>query len=88
LTDHKDLRPGGLYTYQASHPPGCAGHLYRLHRFVLDVPSRQTKVLVEAKTGADKGLWFTCSVANFCTRYRYAPGQEEVGDASRPAEAP
>ena len=69
LTDPRDLVEGGLYEYRAAHPEGCAGCLYRLHRIVLDVPSYQHKVLVEALTGHDAGLWFVCSVANFCTRY-------------------
>jgi len=33
-------------------------------RFVIDVPSYQEKVLVEALTGPDAGVMFTCSPAN------------------------
>jgi len=65
------ITPGEVYVYTNAIPAGCAGHHYRAHRFVLDVPSYQQKVLVEALSGKDKGLWFVCSVANF--RVRYVP---------------
>lgn len=64
------LIEGGLYEYIHDLPKGCAGHHYRLHRLVKDVPSYQEKVLVEALTGKDKGLWFVCSEANFAIRYK------------------
>jgi len=65
-----DLEQGRLYTYMAAYPPWATGETYRVLRFVKDVPSYQKKVLVEAMTGRDKGLWFVCTVSNFCTRYR------------------
>lgn len=61
---------GAEYVYIGELPVGCRGHRYLLHRGVIDVPSYQHKVLVEALTGEDKGLWFTCSLANFAIRYK------------------
>jgi hypothetical protein len=69
---HDELKEGRDYVYDCPLPKGCAGHLYRLHRFVLDVPSYQEKCLVECLGGRDTGLWFVCSVANFMVRYRPA----------------
>lgn len=66
--NEEDIAPG-VYIYQSGIPAGCKGHEYRLHRFVIDVPSKQRKVLVECLTGPDAGLWFVCSVSNFCRRY-------------------
>lgn len=60
----------GDYVYAATYPPGCEGQRYRAHRIVLDVPSNQEKVLVEALTGRDKGLFFVCSLQNFSIRYK------------------
>lgn len=68
LEEH-DLVGGALYTYVRGFPVKCIGSTYRLIRRVKDVPSYQLKVLVEAVDGPDKGLWFVCSVANFCSRY-------------------
>lgn len=65
---------GRRYTYTAEIPRGCAGQEYRVHRFVLDVPSYQQKVLVEALTGNDAGLWFVCSLENFARRYKIVEG--------------
>ncbi len=64
------ITQGGLYVYIREIPRGCAGHIYRVHRFILDVPSYQHKVLVECLSGQDEGLWFTCSLDNFRVRYR------------------
>lgn len=60
---------GAVYRYIRQLPTGCQGALYRVHREVLDVPSYQRKLLVEALTGPDRGLWFTCTPANFRVRY-------------------
>lgn len=76
--------PPGDYIYTNGIPEGCFGHRYRVHRMVLDVPSRQQKVLVQAIDGDDAGLWFTCTVGNFEIRYR--PANE--GDPPPPAEDP
>jgi hypothetical protein len=70
------LRPGAVYLYTAPYPHRCRGHRYRLVRLVRDVPSYQEKCLVEALTGPDEGLWFTCTQANFGERYVLAEGQE------------
>ena len=62
---------GAVYIYTCGLPVGCHGHPYRVLRLnVLDVPNYQNKVLVEALTGPDAGLWFVCSPANFHVRYR------------------
>ncbi len=61
---------GAEYLYTSPYPSGCEGKRYQLHRFIIDVPSNQQKVLVEALDGPDKGLWFTCSPANFAVRYK------------------
>lgn len=69
---------GQVYEYVGALPRDCAGELYQPHRLVLDVPVYNWKVLVEALTGKDRGLWFVCSVNNFSRRYRlYHPGQGE-----------
>ncbi len=67
-----ELVMGAVYRYISDSPKGCKGRLYRLHREVVDVPSYQRKVLVEALTGPDKGLWFTCVLTNFAMRYELA----------------
>lgn len=64
------IQEGKVYVYTGQIPKGCYGQHYRVHRFVLDVPSYQQKVLVEALTGKDKGLWFVCSINNFSRRYQ------------------
>ncbi len=69
MPERCEIIEGGLYTYVRGIPECCHGERYRLHRRVLDVPSYQHKVLVEALTGPDKGLWFTCTLDNFSTRY-------------------
>ena len=66
----REIELGRLYEYVGGIPIGCAGELYRPHRLVLDVPVYSWKVLVEALSGNDRGLWFTCSIDNFCRRYR------------------
>lgn len=71
-----DIKPGREYVYAKGHPVDCRGQHYMVHRFVVDVPSYQPKVLVEALTGRDRGLWFTTSVANFCVRYEPAESAE------------
>jgi len=70
--DFKDIVEGGIYVYVCGLPAGAQGQLYKAHRIILDVPSYQHKVLVEALTGDDKGLWFCCSLDNFQVRYRPA----------------
>jgi hypothetical protein len=72
------IRAGAVYRYTAELPAGCAGGLYRVARFVLDVPAYQQKVLVEALTGQDRGLWFTASPANFSMRYAGPVPPDEV----------
>lgn len=71
-----ELIEGETYIYTGLFPKGAAGHRYKLHRLVLDVPSYQRKVLVEALSGKDKGLWFVCSINNFSRRYRQATPDE------------
>ena len=63
---------GRDYFYTIDLPKGCCGARYRLHREILDVPSYQTKLLVECLSGKDVGLWFTCTPANFERRYKLA----------------
>lgn len=70
---------GADYVYVASIPAGCAGHLYRLHRTVIDVPSYQRKCLVEALTGKDQGELFVCTLHNFAIRYKLAEKQPTRG---------
>lgn len=65
---------GREYIYIREKPAGCQGQRYRVLKFVVSVPSYQEQVLVEALTGWDKGLWFTCSPANFASRYVPAEG--------------
>ena len=60
----------GDYIYTGEWPRGCAGQRYRVHRRVLYVPVNQVHVLVEALTGSDAGLWFTCALDNFAHRYK------------------
>ena len=64
------IHVGRVYIYLSGIPPRCAGHRYRVHRFVKDVPVYTEKVLVECLTGPDAGVWFTCSPANFALRYK------------------
>jgi hypothetical protein len=63
------LVEGATYRYTSGFPVGCRGRKYCLHREVVDVPSYQRKVLVEALDGPDRGLWFTCTLQNFALRY-------------------
>jgi hypothetical protein len=63
----------GKYRYLSRIPAGCQGHTYRLIAPVLDVPSMQRKVLVEALTGPDAGELFVCTVDNFTRRYEAIP---------------
>lgn len=60
---------GCEYRYTGGLPVGCRGHHYLVEDFILDVPSRQNKVLVLALTGPDKGLRFSCTLDNFAHRY-------------------
>lgn len=66
---YEDITPGE-YVYMSNIPKGCYGQRYRLHRLVKDVPTYQVKTLVEGLTGEDTGQWFTCSVSNFCYRFK------------------
>lgn len=59
----------GTYKYISGIPKNCHGHLYYVHNMIIDVPSYQRKVLVEALSGPDRGLWFSCSPSNFAARY-------------------
>ncbi len=72
---------GGIYVYENRIPVTALGHFYKVHKFVMDVPSYQPKVLVEALSGKDRGLWFVCSINNFLVRYRIATPEEaqEIG---------
>lgn len=76
VIESKEIVTGAVYEYTAASPEGCRGKHYYAHRIVLDVPSYQRKVLVEALDGPNEGLWFTCSVMNFARRYRLAPRPE------------
>lgn len=61
---------GAVYRYTSEIPAGCRGHLYRVVSInVLAVPEYTEKVLCEALTGKDKGLFFVCSPFNFVRRY-------------------
>lgn len=73
------IEVGKEYVYVCGIPKGCAGERYKVIAFVLDVPSYQKKVLVQATTGKDLGLLFVCSQGNFVMRYKLT---EEVPDAS------
>lgn len=64
------LVEGCLYEYLSEWPKGCKGHRYRLHKFVIDAPSYQEKILVECLSGRDAGLWFVVSPSNFALRYK------------------
>ncbi len=75
---------GAEYVYLSNLPVGCEGHRYKVHRFILDVPSYQQKVLVEALSGNDKGLWFACSPANFVRRYKLDKLPPDYVEQSRP----
>ena len=70
LVQPHELQEGAVYVYMGELPEWAKGQQYRFHRFVVDVPSYQMKVLVESLTAKDKGQWFVCSVANFCIRYQ------------------
>lgn len=61
---------GSEWVYTAPAPAGCSGHRYRVLGFVVHVPTYQQQVLVEALTGPDRGLRFTCTPHNFSTRYQ------------------
>lgn len=80
------IREGEEYIYAGEEPKGCKGHRYRVVRFVLDVPTYQRKVLVECLSGADKGVWFVVSPANFSSRYEAVDGLVErtVSSSSPP----
>lgn len=80
------IAEGSLWTYTPAWPEGCQGKLYRVLRFVPDVPSYQRKVLIEAIDGPDAGLWFTASLANFALRYQPAP--PDPPPPEKPAPAP
>jgi len=71
----EEIVEGGLYVYAAAQPDWATCQQYRVVKFVVDVPSYQHKVLVEALTGKDRGLWFVTTFENF--RVRYQP--HEVG---------
>ena len=60
---------GRVYRYLLDLPAACKGGLYRVERFILDVPSYTEKVLVHCIQGKDRGLWFSCSPQNFVLRY-------------------
>jgi hypothetical protein len=67
----EEIVDDGIYVYVCGIPRGVMGAKYRVIKAqILDVPSYQKKVLVEALTGKDVGLWFTCSAWNFIHRYR------------------
>lgn len=83
------IAPGVIYRYTCDLPRGCKDALYRVDRFVLDVPSYQQKVLVECLTVRDAGLWFTTTCANFAVRYAAVENtpvadrnEEETGEVS------
>lgn len=68
-----------IYIYTCELPKGCKGMHYKAHRLVLDVPSYQWKILMEALDGIDRGLWFTCTPANFILRYALLQQDEQHG---------
>lgn len=74
------IREGAEYLYTVLLPRGCLGHRYRVLAFILDVPSLQQKVLVQALTGPDAGLLFSVSPANFATRYEPVPEPVAVAE--------
>lgn len=90
---------GRVYIYATGFPVSRHGFRYRPLCEVLDVPSYQTKILVEALSGPDQGLKFTCTPENFSRRYELAPVEatdgtsgeqraESVPGAAAPAENP
>lgn len=74
------LVKGAEYVYTSSYPEACRGHTYRLVRFVVDLPSYQRKVLVEAVTGPDSDSWFTVAEGIFAMKFSLKP--QQVVDAS------
>lgn len=64
------LIPGSEYVYKSHSNERFYGQIYIAHRVVTDVPSYQKKVLVEGRTGPDKGRWFTCTLNNFSIRFK------------------
>lgn len=78
MLSNETLIEGGEYRYENPYPKGCEGHHYRLHRVVMDVPSRQYKLLVEGLSGEDHGRWFTCTVNYFKARFVLVEGAATV----------
>lgn len=76
------------YEYVCDSPKGCRGRHYMAWITVLDVPSYQTKILMEALNGPDRGLWFTVTPANFITRYAKIIEFEAVGTVVEPTGTP
>lgn len=77
---------GRVYKYNGGIPPGCKGGLYRVVKFVIDVPSYQEKVVIRCVLGKDKGLWFVCTPDNFARRYEplvVSVGAEEEEEDSQ-----
>lgn len=71
-----EIVEGGVYAYMCGIPRGVYGEKYRVVKnHVLDVPSYQYKVMVEALTGRDKGKVFVCTPANFVHRYKPVDGE-------------
>jgi len=70
-----EVKKVAIYEFVHEYPRGCKGGRYKVHRFVLAVPSYQANVLVECLLGKDRGLWFVCSLNNFSIRYQ--PVREE-----------
>lgn len=65
----RGIELGREYVYTQDLPVGCKGAHYYAHFLILDVPSGQWKILVEALNGRDAGLRFCCTPANFERRY-------------------
>ena len=87
------ISPGKVYLYTGMIPAGCEGKRYLVHRFITDVPSYQTKVLVEPLDSRDGGEWFTVTLNNFSRRYVLAPDPiaeavPAVKSPDSPAETP
>ncbi len=83
------ITPGKTYVYVGT-DNRYKGHLYRVHRHVIDVPVYDTKVLVEPLTGPDAGQWFVVSPANFAMRYELAeePAAVTLGLVALVPESP
>jgi len=64
------LNLGTVHTFSNPLKKKFYGEKYLPHKLLLDIPSYQTKILVECLSGADKGLWFTTTINHFRITYK------------------